>query len=72
MQGPFSRELNEAMLKQFHIAYFVTKDGGGPGGFDAKVVAARAAGAQLILIRRPADAGENWADIARDLGRKTT
>ena len=72
MQGPFSRELNEAMLKQFRIAYFVTKDGGGPGGFDAKVVAARAAGAQLILIRRPADAGENWADIARDLGRKTT
>ena len=72
MQGPFSRELNEAMLKQFHIAYFVTKDGGGPGGFDAKVVAARAAGAQLILIRRTADAGENWADIARDLGRKTT
>ena len=29
MQGPFSRELNEALIRQFRIAYLVTKDGGG-------------------------------------------
>ncbi len=28
MQGPFSRELNTAMLRQFEAAYLVTKDSG--------------------------------------------
>ena len=57
MQGPFSRELNEAILRQYGIAWLVTKDGGGPGGFAAKADAARAAGARLVVLRRPDDAG---------------
>ena len=35
------------------IRWFVTKDGGAPGGFAEKAAAARAAGAQLVVIRRP-------------------
>lgn len=38
MQGPFSRELNEALIRQFHIVYLVTKDGGKAGGFQEKVL----------------------------------
>ncbi len=64
MQGPFSRELNEALIRQYQIAYLVTKDGGRIGGFPEKAEAARNTGAKLILIRRPAESGETFAEIA--------
>ena len=53
MQGPFSVEMNVAMLKSVGAKYLVTKDSGAAGGFDEKVTAARAAGAQLVIIGRP-------------------
>ena len=53
MQGPFTQALNEALLKQYGVRWFVTKDGGAPGGFAEKAAAARAAGARLVVIRRP-------------------
>ena len=53
MQGPFTQALNEALLKQYGARWFVTKDGGAPGGFAEKAAAARAAGARLVVIRRP-------------------
>lgn len=53
MQGPFSKELNVAMLKQFDADYLVTKDTGAPGGFQEKYEAAREAGAKLVVIGRP-------------------
>lgn len=63
MQGPFSRELNEALIRQFRIAYLVTKDGGRAGGFEEKAAAAKAAGARLILIRRPREDGLGYEDV---------
>lgn len=53
MQGPFSEALNTAMLRQIGAAVLVTKDTGTTGGFEEKVRAARAAGAHLLVIRRP-------------------
>ena len=53
MQGPFSVEMNVAMLKSVGAKYLVTKDSGTAGGFDEKVTAVRAAGAQLVIIGRP-------------------
>ena len=53
MQGPFTKELNAALLHQFHIDYMVTKDGGAPGGFEEKESAAKSAGARLVVIGRP-------------------
>ena len=50
MQGPFSEELNEAMLKSVESRYFVTKSSGKEGGFAEKCRAARAAGATLIVV----------------------
>ncbi|MDY5612670.1 precorrin-6A reductase [Dysosmobacter sp.] len=64
MQGPFSRELNEALIRQFHIAYLVTKDGGKAGGFQEKVQAAKNTGIELVLIRRPEETGETFEEIA--------
>ena len=63
MQGPFSQELNEAILRQFEIRFLVTKDGGAPGGFPEKAAAAKAAGAELILLRRPEETGSSFEDI---------
>jgi len=53
MQGPFSEELNYAMLKQLNAAYLVTKCSGAAGGFEEKCEAALRAGAKLIMIGRP-------------------
>lgn len=54
MQGPFSRELNEAMLLQTKAKWMVTKESGREGGFEEKAQAARQAGAQLVIVGRPA------------------
>ena len=66
MQGPFSAELNAALIRQFHIAWVVTKDGGAAGGFPEKAAAARETGARLIVLRRPEEQGESLEDILRD------
>lgn len=63
MQGPFCRELNEALIRQCHICYLVTKDGGSTGGFPEKVEAARNTGAELVIIRRPEDHGRSYAQV---------
>ena len=55
MQGPFSAELNAAMLKQVNAKYLVTKDTGDAGGFLPKLAGARAAKAKAVVIRRPGE-----------------
>ena len=54
MQGPFDEELNCAMLRAVNARYMVTKDTGGAGGYGAKIAAAKRAGAQVVVIGRPA------------------
>ena len=63
MQGPFTRALNAALIRQFEIACLVTKDGGAPGGFPEKAAAARETGAKLIVIRRPEETGQSFGEI---------
>ena len=53
MQGPFSRELNLALIHQYEIKVLVTKASGGAGGFWDKVQAAREAECALIVVDRP-------------------
>lgn len=63
MQGPFSRELNLALIREFSIRYLVTKDGGEAGGFAEKAAAAGNGGAVLIVLRPPEDCGEDYDTI---------
>ena len=70
LQGPFSLEMNTAMLRQYQIRYLVTKDGGGPGGFSEKAAAARLTGAELILISRPEDSGIGLEELLSELEAK--
>lgn len=53
MQGPFSAEINEAMLRQFQCRYLVTKDTGLAGGFPEKIEACQRCGATPVIIGRP-------------------
>lgn len=66
MQGPFSRELNAALIRQYHAAYVVTKDGGAAGGFPEKAEAARETGAELIVLRRPEESGASFEEILKE------
>lgn len=63
MQGPYSKELNIALMHQFSIGYLVTKDGGNPGGFTEKLEAAKECQVQAIVIRRPADQGASYEEV---------
>ena len=53
MQGPFSSELNSAMMRQYGIRVLVTKSSGRAGGLPEKLKAAKQAGASVYLIGRP-------------------
>lgn len=53
MQGPFSKEMNVAMLRSVDAKFLVTKDSGSKGGFEEKQAAAREIGAKLVVIGRP-------------------
>lgn len=55
MQGPFTEELNLALIRQLGIRYLVTKDSGTVGGVDEKLSACKKAGIQAIIIGRPED-----------------
>ena len=63
MQGPFSKEFNEALWRSWNIDCVVTKDSGEAGGFQAKADAARAIDATLIVVERPR---MNYPVVARD------
>lgn len=53
MQGPFSTEMNLALLRQTGARILVTKNGGKAGGFAEKAAAAQRAGARLVILGRP-------------------
>ena len=53
MQGPFSEEMNRAMLKQFNCKYMVTKISGKAGGYGEKIKAAADTGVIPIIVGKP-------------------
>lgn len=64
MQGPFSQEMNTALLRQTHADVLVTKDTGKAGGFAEKLSAARETGATVLVIARPREEkGKTLAEV---------
>lgn len=61
MQGPFSQEMNLAMIRQWNISCLVTKESGKTGGVDQKLAAAKQAGISVLLIRRPSEQVAGWS-----------
>ncbi len=62
MQGPFSTEMNIAMIKSVGAQVLVTKDTGKTGGFDSKLEAALRSGIEAVVIGRPSDKEARQAD----------
>ena len=67
MQGPFSKEMNEALIRQTGATAILTKETGRVGGLTEKLEAARECGAAAIVIRNPeresVPGGQSW-DLA--------
>ena len=59
LQGPFSTELNEALIHQYRISCLVTKNGGIPGGYPEKLEAARRCRIPVFVIGREIE-GEGY------------
>lgn len=53
MQGPFTEELNTALIHQYHIAYVLSKSSGANGGFLEKLRSAEQTDSILVVIGRP-------------------
>lgn len=67
MQGPFSQEFNEALLRQLEIAVMVSKNSGDLGGYPEKVRAAQSTGVHLISIAPPAEEGFSLSQLLEQL-----
>jgi len=68
MKGPFSKELNCALIREFDIGLLVTKASGTAGGFWEKVEAAEECGIDLVVIRRPlAEEGLSMDELKHEL-----
>lgn len=72
MQGPFTKELNVAMLRYIGADYFVTKESGKNGGFEEKAEAAKETGAVLVVVRRPVEEGKSLEETLAYIQAKVT
>lgn len=57
LSGPFSQEMNQAMLAQYRIDYLVTGESGFQEGVEEKALAAYKGGVKLLVIRDRARRG---------------
>ncbi len=67
MWGPFSEELNMAMIGQYDISYLVTKETGREGGFFEKLKACERTGCRAVVIKRPKEKGITLSEIRKEL-----
>lgn len=69
---PFSKEDNEALIKEYQIKVLVSKDSGVRGGLIEKIESARAFGIHVVLIDRPKTAAEPSVRAAKTDGGKVS
>ncbi|MED3563505.1 precorrin-6A reductase [Bacillus xiapuensis] len=53
IQGPFTKEFDQALYKQYGVTVMITKESGKVGSVDEKVEAAKDIGIEVIMIGRP-------------------
>lgn len=71
LQGPFSVELNEALIHQYQISCLVTKESGKAGGFAEKIEAAKRAGISVYVVGKPKEEqGFSFQEICKILETK--
>lgn len=68
MQGPFSEELNIAMINAIEAKFLVTKESSASGGFHDKVNACVKTNTKCLVLKKPEEHGvtlENFKQIIR-------
>lgn len=64
MQGPFSVQMNMALMKEVGASVILTKESGREGGFPEKLEAAQRLGIKTVVIKNPeGGAGEESLDL---------
>ena len=63
IHGPFSQELNRAVLRDYAIDVMVTKESGRAGGFLEKIRACADCGIPAIVITRPPEDGLSFEEV---------
>ncbi len=53
LQGPFSRQFNKDIMRNYSIRYMVTKESGKEGGELEKVDACKDMGIEILVLKRP-------------------
>ncbi len=71
MHGPFSEEINRAIINQYDIGILVTKETGNAGGFPEKISAANKEGIRAFVIGRPKEKEGISLDEAIELCENT-
>jgi precorrin-6A/cobalt-precorrin-6A reductase len=65
IQGPFSKEFDQALYKQYGVTLMITKESGKVGSVDEKVEAAKELGIEIIMIARPKmDYGVSFSEFS--------
>lgn len=72
MQGPFSYELNRAVLRQYGICHMLTKDSGDEGGFTGKIRAATDLLVSCHVLRRPCEEENEEGETVGEAYRRIT
>ena len=63
VQGPFSEELNRAVIRDYEAKVMITKESGRAGGFLEKIRACEACGIPAIVIARPQEDGLSYDEV---------
>lgn len=53
IQGPFSKEFNSAIIKNYNIKYLITKESGTTGGELEKLQSAKENNITTLVLKRP-------------------
>ena len=70
LQGPFTTEMNEAMLRQYQIKCLVTKESGKAGGYQEKLMAAERVGIPVFVIgHAKEEEGDSFGEVCSKLER---
>lgn len=70
LQGPFSTQLNEALIDQYDIKCLVTKKSGAAGGWNEKIVAAKNKGIPVFVVGQSVrDDGMSFDEVCEYLDR---
>lgn len=68
LQGPFTAELNEAMIHQYRIRCLVTKKSGRAGGYPEKLEAAGRAGIPVFVVGQAQEQeGDSFQEVCHKL-----